>query len=420
MALPRVLFLALILVAFCSALWRVPAPLEYRFQLPEINAVESGPLFEQQFASSGITSRVHAPSLVEMADGRLLATWFAGSREGAEDVEIHGAYFDPEGDRWSDDFRITSPRQSQQSRRFIRKVGNPVITTGPDGQLWLFYVSVSVGGWATSQINLIRSDDLGASWSKPQRLIGSPAFNLSTLVKGTPFLYQDGTLGLPAYHEFAGKFGEILRISGRGDVVGKRRLANRKYSLQPVVLIKNEKQAESYMRYAGEEPPFRVLAQSTVDGGESWSRPEKSSIANPNSALTGLRNESRMLLVLNNTEDERDRLSLQISHDDGQSWQSAYLFEDRSQYTRGTISDTDFLQHIRNDLKQVQLPQNSRAETLLQQVVKESCRKGYCAFQYDYPYMIRSRNGDYHLLYTWNRSLIKHVRFNDAWLEQLP
>jgi hypothetical protein len=297
-------------------------------------------------------------------------------------------------------------------------VGNPVITTGPDGQLWLFYVSVSVGGWATSQINLIRSSDQGISWSEPKRLISSPAFNLSTLVKGTPFLYQDGTLGLPAYHEFAAKFGEILRISASGNVIGKTRLANGGYSLQPVVLIADKLHATSYMRYAGDEAPYRVLAQSTQDGGKNWSQSEKITIPNPNSALTGLHNDSYQLLVLNNTEDERDRLALEIS-DDGKEWHTAYLFEDRSHHPRDSLSNEDFLPLIRNDLKQVQAPQNTPLEKLLQLTIKEACRKESCAFQYDYPYIIRSRNGDYHLLYTWNRSLIKHIRFNDAWLEQL-
>lgn len=31
-----------------------------------------------------------------------------------------------------------------------------------------------------------------------------------------------------------------------------------------------------------------------------------------------------------------------------------------------------------------------------------------CEFQYDYPYMLRTRNGDLHILYTWNKSAIRH------------
>lgn len=420
MAPARILSLIFIFVAVGAALWRMPAPLEYRFQLNEArSAGEETPLFEQQFVSSGETARVHAPSLVEMNDGRLLATWFAGSREGAKDVEIHGAYFNPNSAHWSASFTITNPTLTQQSRRYIRKVGNPVITTGPDGQLWLFYVSVSIGGWATSQINLIRSANFGASWSTAKRLISSPTFNLSTLVKGTPFLYQDGTLGLPAYHEFAGKFGEILHISPEGDVMGIDRLADGSFSLQPIILIEGEQKATIYLRYAAEKEPHHLLTQSTETGGEQWSRPKQIPILNPNSALTGLRDTKKMLLVLNDTDDWRDRLSLKLSQNSGRTWQNAFVFEDRSALTESHPSKAIFLQHLEDDLKKMGITKSGRLKQLQQQISQQICKGERCTFQYDYPYMIRSKAGVYHLLYTWNRGLIKHIRFNDAWLESL-
>jgi hypothetical protein len=421
MAPARILVLISLLVAVGVALWRMPAPLEYRFKLsnPNQEATQEAPLFEQQFASSGITARVHAPSLVELSDGRLLATWFAGSREGAKDVEIHGAYFDPNRANWSASFTITNPTLTQQSRRYIRKVGNPVITTGPDGQLWLFYVSVSIGGWSTSQINLIKSADLGASWSLPKHLISSPAFNLSTLVKGTPFLYQDGTLGLPAYHELAGKFGEILHISPDGDVIGKDRLADGHFSLQPIILIEDELRANIYLRYAAEKDPYHLLTQSTESGGKQWTRPKQIPILNPNSALTGVRDAKKMLLVLNDTDDWRDRLSLELSLDSGRTWMNPFVFEDRSALTVNHPSKERFLQHLGDDLKKMGITESNRFKKLQQQIGNQVCKGTRCTFQYDYPYMIRGKDGIYHLLYTWNRGLIKHIRFNDAWLESL-
>jgi hypothetical protein len=32
--------------------------------------------------------------------------------------------------------------------------------------------------------------------------------------------------------------------------------------------------------------------------------------------------------------------------------------------------------------------------------------------------LIQTRSGDFHLVYTWNRSFIKHVQFSRAWLDQ--
>ena len=42
---------------------------------------------------------------------------------------------------------------AQGVNRYIRKLGNPVVTRDAAGRIWLFYVSVSVGGWSGSAIN---------------------------------------------------------------------------------------------------------------------------------------------------------------------------------------------------------------------------------------------------------------------------
>ncbi|WP_206323709.1 exo-alpha-sialidase, partial [Pseudomonas viridiflava] len=94
--------------------------------------------------------------------------------------------------------------------KYIRKLGNPVIALAPDKRLWLFYVSVSVGGWAGSTVNAMVSSDMGANWSPPRQLVTSPFLNISTLVRAAPVFHADGSIGLPVYHEFLGKFAEYL------------------------------------------------------------------------------------------------------------------------------------------------------------------------------------------------------------------
>jgi predicted neuraminidase len=47
-------------------------------------------------------------------------------------------------------------------------------------------VSVSYGGWSGSAINQLVSDDGGHTWPGARRLILSPLFNLSTLVRNQP------------------------------------------------------------------------------------------------------------------------------------------------------------------------------------------------------------------------------------------
>ena len=38
--------------------------------------------------------------------------------------------------------------------------------------------------------------------------------------------------------------------------------------------------------------------------------------------------------------------------------------------------------------------------------------------EFSYPYMIGGKNGLIHLVYTWKRKRIKHVVFNEAWIDQ--
>ncbi|HWW94409.1 MAG TPA: sialidase family protein, partial [Vicinamibacteria bacterium] len=261
------LLLALILVAFGTAFLRSPGlpPALFRVSSPAEGGPDE-PRFESSFVSPRNNTQTHAASLVELRDGRVRAFWYAGSREGAEDVAIQTAVFDPHGGRWGGETTVASRESTQASvRRLVKKVGNPTAGLAADGRLWLFYVTVSVGGWAGSSITAMTSSDDGETWSAPRRLITSPFLNLSTLVRGAPFLYADGTMGLPVYHEFIGQFGELLRLDGTGRVIDKQRLTVSGRGLQPVVLVRSPREALALMRYAGPERHPKVVETVTRD-----------------------------------------------------------------------------------------------------------------------------------------------------------
>ena len=130
--------------------------------------------------------------------------------------------------------------------RYIAKLGNPVAMCNINGQLQLYVVTVSIGGWAGSSISVLHSDDEGVTWSIPKRLIATPFLNLSTLVKGSGFLFADGTIGMPVYHEWIGKYGELLRLDPNGQVLDKRRMSSGRGTLQPIVFVDDEKHASAY------------------------------------------------------------------------------------------------------------------------------------------------------------------------------
>ena len=387
---------------------------------PEVAPGNSEPRLQSHFASSRRHIQTHASSLIELKDGRIRAFWFSGSREGARDVEIHSAVFNPAPGQWGAEQTVASREGTQQSvLRYVSKLGNPVAGRAADGTLWLYYVTVSMGGWAGSSITAMTSADEGETWSPPRRLITSPFLNISTLVKGAPFLYGDGTMGLPVYHEFISKFGEILRMDKAGTVIDKQRLtAGGGGALQPVVLVKNSSDALVLMRYSGTDTPHRAISVATSDAGQHWTTPAKSSLPNPDAALSAVvLPDGRMLAVLNNQEQGRDALSLMISVDGGVSWKTVYQLEDQLAARNQPLDESAYLKVIAGlarDTEEKIADAGEYAESAKRQV----CTEQGCRFEFSYPYLIRAQSGDFHLVYTWNRSFTKHVWFTQAWLDQ--
>jgi predicted neuraminidase len=338
-------------------------------------ALSAAPLYRPQFLPNSAERSVHSATAAEISGGRLRAFWYGGSREGAGDVAIYTSVYSPVEGTWSPEHAVVTRESAQRHlQRYLRKLGNPVVGRDRDGRLWLFFVSVTIGGWGGSAINLMASEDEGETWSVPRRLIASPFLNISTLVRGAPLQFSDGTIGLPVYHEMIGKFGELLRLDAGGHVIRKTRLSWGRTSLQPVIVPQSETEAVGFMRYAG-EPPKRVLMIRTADGGATWTPPARTGLPNPNAAVGSvLLANGPLLLALNNAEENRESLSLASSTDFGKTWSIAHEFEGDS----------------------------SSPQPLMR--------------EFSYPWIMQDGAGDVHLLYTWGRSRIKHVHFKPAWL----
>lgn len=399
-----------------------PEPQLAGFAVPKVQAfplaAAQEPVFESRFASSGLKNFAHASAITALPNGDLLTVWFAGSREGAADVQIRGARFDAARSAWGEEFVLATREGTQQGlQKYIRKLGNPVVVVTPDSRLWMFYVSVSLGGWAGSAINATYSDDMGQTWSAPRQLVTSPFLNISTLVRGAPVVHADGSIGLPVYHEFLGKFAEYLYLDRNGEVVDKFRISHGNYSLQPTVVPLDENRAVAMLRYAGDDL-HKVLASRTEDGGKTWDTPVPLEPHNPNSSLAAIAAPGHGLLVaLNDLKEGRFRLSLYGTDSQLQSWKPL-LDLDRSPDPEGApIEKARYLQLVREQFLAADPAGASRLDELLTSLDRRICKRGVCTPEYDYPYVIRGADGRYHLVYSWNHSFIKHVSFNDAWLE---
>ena len=377
---------------------------------PNQTSADGRPRFDAGFISSAAGQAVHAASLVELGDGGLRAVWFSGSREGAGDVVIKTSVMDAASLRWSEETTLFDLQRIQQDLwRYVRKLGNPVIARAPDGSLWLWMVNVSLGGWAGSSITWARSTDDGVHWSVPHRLVTSPFLNISTLVKGTPFFYQDGQIGLPVYHEFLTKFAEVLRIDPDGHVVDKYRVPASHNSLQPVVLPTTPQRAQMYLR-SGDR--IAVMRSDTSDAGKTWSPAQATRWPNPDSALAGVVTAGgQQWLALNPTASNRETLAL-LHSPAGGSFDSSAPWVVEAPVAPEKRLTADEHERLLGDELRMRGASDAQVAAYVASARRQLCANGACSLEFSYPYLLQSGDGHLHLAYTWHRTRIKHVRLD--------
>lgn len=457
----RLALLGVVLLAASPALWRLTqdaaAPLAFAGPAPHVSAAgearrgDPPPLPKPEPEDASIRpptvrsasgqpgAAVHAASVVLLSDGRLRAAWFSGSREGAADVSIRTATFDPVQGQWSaESDALTRPALALATARYIKKLGNPVLARAPDGRLHLYVVAVSLGGWAGSSITRLVSDDEGRSWHSPRRLVTSPFLNLSTLVKGVPVAYADGRVGLPVYHELVERFPEWLVLDPQGRVLSRTRLPQSIRNLQPVVRVLDAQQAEMLMRHASDGTPPRIMRSRTRDAGRHWSAPEATGLPNPNAAVSVLaRRGGDSLMVFNDAEAGRGNLSLawapapsgeaplawrRLARLDGEpsdvppgvareAWQRALTAAAVGVPVRLQASATPSAQPTPAEAAQ------AIVDTAARQLCFATPSGEVCNREYSYPSLVESPDGAVHVLYTWHRARIQHLRLDPAWLD---
>lgn len=353
----------LILTVFSSFFRATPA---VQTLSPQAHATPPAPLDAPQNTQTlpmpPHTASAHAATAVVLPHGELLAAWFAGSREGAKDVSIWASRFD--GRAWSAPWKIADPQQTaHDTHRYIKKVGNPLLALDAKQRLHLWYVSVSVGGWAGSALNHRVSEDGGQHWSPASRLISSPFFNLSTLLKAPPIALADGGWLFPAYHELARKYPLWLRLDAQGRVISSRKIPDAVHTLQPWAVEAPNHHLLAWLRVSGERGGKVALTEST-DAGQHWSVPRATELPNPNAAVAALAlPDNTWLLAANPVPNGRYELAL-LHSKDGVQW---------------------------TPIKRLEQSENHDDE-------------------FSYPYLIR--DGRYvHVFYTWQRKNIRHQMF---------
>ncbi len=370
----RYFFLALVIVGVVSLQHAATTPAWSPMVWDQVIPSKSEQAYyhEQLIPNAGQQS-THSVSQTVLPSGDVMAFWFAGSREGHKDVQIFQARFHQQTQTWQEPQPIVDVSQlGDDLGRYIGKIGNPLVFVDSKQRMWLFFVTVSYGGWAGSNVNLMFSEDSGNTWGTPKRLITSPFINVSTLVRNTMYELEDGSVVVPVYHEFAAQFPEILRVSAAGEVISKTRMYGHGAGIQPTLIEGEDGAVHALMRSGSHATERRVLSLVSQDEGQSWQDFKVTTLPNPNSAQIAVRvAENTWLWVGNHNEENRRDLTLAISHDLNGEWQVIHQLE-----------------------------------------------QGKEGHAFSYPAIVQGLDGVWHLMYTYNRKSIKHVRFNKAWLDE--
>lgn len=317
-------------------------------------------------------AKAHSATLAELADGSLVAAWYAGRGEGTSDVAIYLSKHSTEGE-WSEPVAImTRERVTYDLRRNVISLGNPLLLSDGSGRLGLLFVSIAAGRWSGSSMNLTWSDDGGKTWGPARKLTMNPLANLSALPRNPPAPLVGGGWAVPVYEEFLGKFPEILWLQPRADgwSAAVSRVEGGVYILQSSLAPLAKDRAVSLFRDF--RPAQWMSAAWSDDAGRTWTRPAVTGLPNRDSGLCAVRlSDGDLLCAFNDVSPgKRENLRLALSDDEGRTWRTvATLAEEPGQ-------------------------------------------------EFSYPYLIRGADGTIRMVYSARQTEIVFAEFNEAWVRQ--
>ncbi len=258
----------------------------------------------------------HPASITQLDNGDLFVTYYGGGGEYELDTAVWGGRLAKGTSRWTEPKIIAdTPYRSE---------GNSVVWQGPDGIVWLYYLTRYGATWSTSRIKAKISTDGAKTWSDPIMV----AIEKGMMVRSHPIALADGKHLIPIYHE-TGHDREIVGADStslfliydpaKHTWTETNRIRSRIGNIQPAVSAVTDKYLVCYCRRGGGYGPTKdgwLVRSESRDGGKTWSPGKETTFPNPNSAVDFIKLRSgNLLLVYNDSMDDRTPLTVAISTD---------------------------------------------------------------------------------------------------------
>ena len=386
-----------------------------------VSPAVAAPFFEAEVVfdpATGEHGHVHASCIVECPNGDLRVVWYENG------TPLPEPYFSRQKDK-SDDVRIGGARKPQgavawetpfvMSDSFGVSDNNPCMVIDRDQRLWLFratLLGVPKSAWGSGLLRYQISTDYQKpgrpTWQKEEILIPHPeglepmveqfldslekqpernqtrveeirkavknllqqplSQRLGWMPRAHPLIRADGTLVLPLSNENFNVAAMAMTRDG-GETWTLSKMVPESGLTQPTLVEFPDGKMSAFFRNG--DPRRRIKRSDSVDGGMTWSEITLTSLPHPGAGIEALllRNGHLVMVYNDKEKDPRDNLAISISTDGGATWK----------WTR------------RLD----ELPEA----------------------RFDYPSLIQSRDGSLHVTYSDNLKTIKHLHFNEDWVQ---
>lgn len=289
------------------------------------------------------TDSCHASTVLPLDDGRVVAAWFAGTKESADDVDILTSVRSEGG--WSEPVRVSADRNIPH--------WNPVLFRRADGKMMLFFkVGKKIPMWKT----YFSLSDNGVDWSKPAELVPGDIGGGRGPVKNKPIRLRSGRVIAPASDERNTLWVCFVDISDDDCRTWKRMRTVPTKALRgfyvPMIQPTLWQSEDGNVHMLTRTSRGRIYRSDSSDEGETWCIAYRTKMPNNNSGIDlVLAGNGKIYLVCNPVKKNwggRSPLDLLVSEDGGETFNLLMRLEDREggEFSYPAITERGGVLHI--------------------------------------------------------------------------